>query len=185
MVKGNWERRAELSVIRREKEKERKAAKKAGVKSAQAVAASLLAREGTIEELESLQCFCFAEGLQEVCSEYLRTGDCSHVEKRGKKKEGKACKYGHDTECLIDVFDSSSIDLLDADTETTEQCVVGPFDLRALSTKRHHNLAFIGVNGSLVYDHKYPFLWVNSKYVTFLSCLSLHLTLLRFLFLLL
>lgn len=163
MVKGNWERRAELSVIRREKEKERKAAKKAGVKSAQAVAASLLAREGTIEELESLQCFCFAEGLQEVCSEYLRTGDCSHVEKKSKKKE-KACKYGHDTECLRDVFDSSSIDLLHAGTESTEQCVVGPFDLRALSSKRHHNLAFIGVNGSLVYDHKYPYLWVNSKY---------------------
>lgn len=41
---------------------------------------------------------------------------------------------------------------------------MGPFDLRALSLKRHHNLAFIGVNGSLVYDHKYPLLWVNSKF---------------------
>lgn len=166
MVKGNWERRAEIGLLRRKEEKERKAAKKAGVKSASAVAASLLARDSSSEltNLESLQCFCFSEEEEAaVCSEYLRAGECSHAGKKGDKKKDKkerACKWGHDTECLRDVLDKVE---MQAETDT-EPRIVGPFDLRMISSKRHRQIAFIGVNGECVYDHLNPFLWVGSKF---------------------
>lgn len=168
MVKGNWERRAELSVLRRKEEKDRKAAKRLGYKSAAAVAASLLARDTSSEltGIESLKCFCFSEEEEGVivCSEYLRTGGCRHAGKKGDKKKDKkerSCKYGHDTECIQDVFDKASIEL---PTEETEPRIVGPFDLRLISSKRHRHIAFIGVNGECVFDHLNPFVWVGSKY---------------------
>ena len=161
MVKGNWERRAEISMLRREKEKERKVAKKAGYKSSSAVAASLLNRSEEVSEC--MQCYCFAEDQEQVCcSEYLRTGSCENMRMaKGKKKD--MCKLGHDTECLRDVFDSKNIDVRIPE-QSTEERIIGPFDLRVLSTKRHVDIAFIGVNGELVFDHVNPQLWVDSPF---------------------
>jgi hypothetical protein len=161
MVKGNWERRAEISMLRREKEKERKVAKKAGYKSSSAVAASLLNRSEEVGEY--MQCYCFAEDREQVCcSEYLRTGSCENVRMaKGKKKD--MCKLGHDTECLRDVFDSKNIEVQSPE-QSTEERIIGPFDLRVLSTKRHADIAFIGVNGELVFDHVNPQLWVDSPF---------------------
>jgi hypothetical protein len=159
MVKGNWERRAELSVKRREAEKEHKAKKRAGVKSGSAIASSLLARSSGSEVPWSIQVYMFKEEeASMVCSKYLRGNECDQKDfKKGSRGAKKGCRLSHYTETLEVVEEVGNIE------EDEEEAVIGPFDLHSLSTKRYTKIAFIAVDGVLVFDHKRDVVWLESE----------------------
>ena len=160
MVKGNWERRAELGMLRREAEKETKAKRRAGVKSGSAIAASLHARSTGSETPWSIVVYLFAEdeGLR-VCSRYLRGDACDQKDfKKGARGMKKGCRLSHDTETLAGLEGTGSIE------EDDEQAVVGPFELSSISTKRYAKIAFIAVDNVLVFDHRREAVWLESEF---------------------
>jgi hypothetical protein len=146
MVKGNWERRAELASLRREEEKERKAQRKAGdkVPSSEAVV-SRLRGEGLVEG-----CRCWLDQLDaeaEVCHAYFRSGECLV----------RRCKYPH---LASPISHLSNLAYPLGDGLLTERpCSSTSVALADISSKEYRSVRFISVGTRCVYDASAPSVW--------------------------
>ena len=147
MVKGNWERRAELAAQRREEEKQRKAQRRAGDKapSAEAVVSRLRA-EGLVE---GSQCWLdqpeAAEA--EVCHTYFRTGECAV----------RRCKYPHIPSPISSL--SNLIYPLGDGVLTERPCSSTSVRLADISSKELRLVRFISIGARCVYDVSAPSVW--------------------------
>jgi hypothetical protein len=149
MVKGNWERRAELVAARRIEERSQKAAKAAGSKqfaTGESVVTKLM-RDPWIEQSGStVEAWLKGDSDGRCCQAWLRTEQCAT----------KKCKLSHE----ISVAHLANVPY-DASRTTTEgeTACTGPTNLRDVAKKDYNRLYFVAVNGTCVYDYSYPEVW--------------------------
>jgi hypothetical protein len=148
MVKGNWERRAEMVAARRLEERANKLNKAAGAKqfaSGESVATKLLRDTLLRDGGARIEAWLEQEPPEMICHSWLRQEKCSQ----------KKCKYRHETN-VAHLADLS----YDPQTEhSAEPLCVGPIPLTDVIKKDYSKLRLIAVNGSCVYDHLFPDVW--------------------------
>ena len=89
----------------------------------------------------------------------MRGNACDQKDfKKGSRGLKKGCRFSHDTETLEVIEGVGSIE------EDVERAVIGPFDLRSITTKRYARIAFIVVDGVLIFDHKRDSVWLESEF---------------------
>ena len=94
MVKGNWERRAELASLRRAEEKERKALKKTGGKAVNPESILQKLYKDMVLKVNGAHIDVYVadpEGGMMCCAAHLRTADCRM----------KRCRLMHDDSVSI------------------------------------------------------------------------------------
>lgn len=171
MVKGNWERRAELASLRREEEKSLKAAKR----ELRATGSKIISAEGAITRLRNratqsiVHCWLDSSRAPEtqedskrprgnslstlercdlVCKSWFRTNFC----------EKKRCKLPHNPSPIAHlrgvVFD------VDGDEEEEERsCCPEPVTLESITSKDFQRLRFIAIASRCIYDYSRPSVW--------------------------
>jgi hypothetical protein len=149
MVKGNWERRAELVAARRLEERATKATKKAP-KAKQVGGESVLTkllRDTSLLEMSPtpvIHVWLETDPPEAVCRSWLRTEDCPQ----------RKCKHKHGCNLGLNGI------AYEAEGEATEpRCRA--MELRAVAIRDAHRLRFVSVNGTCIFDHQYPDLWVE------------------------
>ena len=145
MVKGNWERRAELAALRREEEKALKAQRKEREsKPRVASAESILVR--LKREGPSLRVWLARPGAEECCQLWFRTGFC----------ELKKCRFAH-TQTL-----GLPLPLVEEGLEhhgLQELACEGPVEATALSPKDVRFVHFIALGDRALFDWARPQCW--------------------------
>lgn len=153
MVKGNWERRAELAALRREEEKARKAEKKqAGPKATTAESVLARLRRGGGDNAEGVMVWVLradaAQHHELVCRSWYRTSFC----------EAKRCRCAHTASLASSVRGLVYDESLEAELE--EAVCEGPLDAASLPAKDLRFVRFIAVGGGrLVFDWARPQAW--------------------------
>lgn len=153
MLKGNWERRAELAESRRKEAKEKKFARSAKVVSVKSII-SYLQKNITADTLLTVW-ICDSDKV--VCSHYLRQGLC----------ENRKCRYPHkpfSTELSKSVgITFSDIFHIGKDMSCEEPIIHSLWDI---PPDRMESIKFISVsdeNVRLIYDHLTPHVWNEYK----------------------
>lgn len=164
MVKGNWERRAELAALRREEEKARKLEKKSKggclkVVSAESVV-SRMKREGV-----DAQCWLAAvdeASAVSVCRAFFRTGFCS----------AKRCRLVHVPSPIAHLKGVCFRDEGGGGAEADEElaCDSSPVALSDLSTKDYKRLSFVALGGVCVFDYADTTAWERYSASLVVSC---------------
>lgn len=172
MVKGNWQRRAELAAARRAEEKIKKESKKGNDVSLESVAFKLLNNPFVMES--RVECWLLygsrdilgptreIGNSRLVCSQFLRKGVCNALKK---------CKLNHDSCYSLAAIRGIEL-LIDADIE--DDCE-GPMLLSqvpksTLSKTGVNIIRFIAVDGRCVFDYSNRNVW--SSYCISLTELS-------------
>lgn len=148
MVKGNWERRAELVAARRVEERNRKLSKSAGSKqlaTAESVITKVQRDPLFQKDGSTVEVWLLSDSDISVCREWLRTESCST----------KRCKYLHDST----VGYLRKLQFFEDENNPTEVLPSGPFLLSSLPRKDYSRLQFLAVNGECIYDKSCPELW--------------------------
>lgn len=156
MVKGNWERRAELSLLRRteaKKMKEERKTKPAGIES---ICSKLLQ---DIDRFNTI--YAYVDSGLKVCRAYLRS-DCLL----------KKCKLLHDVS--ISHLKNSQYNALLTDFDgklvTQETAVSEPLELRTLKTvKEFQSIRFIALDNAIIYDSENCDIWKKFHDESFVS----------------
>lgn len=156
MVKGNWQRRAELAAQRRDEDKARKAERRDRPKVQGASAESVvtrLRRDGNNDALVWLDVGDSASTGEESCRAWFRTGFCSA--KKCRNAHGFSLQL-HGRVVMRGAFgvDASS-DGDETDSPTTERLVEPePVPLEQLSSKLLRRVRFISLakTGACVFD---------------------------------
>jgi hypothetical protein len=148
MVKGNWERRAELVAARRLEERANKANKAAGAKqfaSGESVATKL-SRDSQLQDGGArIEAWLEQNSPELMCHSWLRLEKCTQ----------KKCKYTHET----NIAHLSDLNCDPQEERPTEPLCAGPIFLNDVPKKDYSRLRFIAVNGACVYDHLFPDVW--------------------------
>jgi len=160
MVKGNWERRAELAAQRRAEEKARKASKgtKQKMTNVESVVARLTQRffPGEVE-LHVIEAWLRLEWEEEgdgsdmCCSAFFRTRLCAQ----------RKCKFAHPPlEILLARLLNVPFDESKDEGKQEEACCL-PVPLSAVSRRDivAGKVLFLAVDSALVYDHKNGNVW--------------------------
>lgn len=146
MVKGNWERRAELVAARRVEERNKKAQKSVGSKLL-ATAESVITkvqRDPLLEE-DTAEAWLQSEQEVPVCREWFRTESCSV----------KRCKQSHEWT----IGHLRNVNFNEDENTRTENLPLGPFLLSSVARKDYSRLMFLSVAGECVYDKTQPDVW--------------------------
>ena len=168
MVKGNWERRAELASLRRETAKKAKAERKAGSLTVTAeAAASKLVADTKISENAILSAWLVDGGSDEgsaksggdICMAHFRSFEGCTLKKCKKYHPG--ITIGH-LRNLQEFQDKNEV----ASTGG-EMVIKGPYPLRDIKPSIYSAIHFISVDGRCVYD------WLNTQqYIDYCNELS-------------
>lgn len=146
MVKGNWERRAELVAARRVEERNKKAQKSVGSKQL-ATAESVITkvqRDPLLEE-DAAQAWFQSESEVPVCKEWFRSESCSV----------KRCKHSHEWT----IGHLRNVNYTEDENTRTENLPSGPFQLSGVARKDYSKLLFLAIAGECVYDKSFPEVW--------------------------
>lgn len=159
MVKGNWERRAELAAKRRDENRKEKIQKKLKIPSIESIINKLLNnKNNTINDI----IICWLYPLDElnnndsyICKQWFRYGNCS----------SKKCKLNHklydDNSNIInenniktfsDLINVSSYNDKDEEDTLREKTCLLPVLLSSIHIKDSNRIRFIAFNNTLVYD---------------------------------
>lgn len=166
MVKGNWERRAELAALRREEEKARKLEKKSRGSSTKVSAESVVSRL----KREGVEAQCWLAAVDEasavsVCRAFFRTGFCSA--KRCRLLHGPSPIAHLKGVCYRDEGgDGNGV----AEAGEELACDSSPVALSDLSTKNYRRLSFLAVGGVCVFDYTDPSVWERYSASLVVSC---------------
>jgi hypothetical protein len=149
MVKGNWERRAELVAARREEERNKKAQKSVKSKdaSAESVMTKLQRDSSLLDSGAKIEVWLEPDTPVLVCTNWLRTEECSV----------KKCKFVHAT----NIAHLKGMELNFLTKQPTENMCVGPVPFDNVTSKDFAAIRFIAVNGTCVYDFSFPEVWVK------------------------
>ncbi|KAJ1391296.1 hypothetical protein B484DRAFT_459504 [Ochromonadaceae sp. CCMP2298] len=152
MVKGNWERRAELVATRRLGEKAIKANKKSTKTKpvgGESVLTKLLRDTLLLESTPPPVILLWLESdpPEAVCRSWLRTEACPQRKCKNKHESslGRVIGIAYDAE----------------DGQTIEMMCGDPVELRSVAIRDANRLRFVTVNGTCIFDHQYPDLWVE------------------------
>lgn len=160
MVKGNWERRAELSSQRRKEEKRKKEARKAGVidYTPRMICDILLQSQSEDLTMASATILAYLdESSGSSCLQHVRGFD-GCVKKRCKLSHGSG-QVGHLRGCN----DGSEL------SSNTEKSISEGVSLRDLDKRMFDSILFLSVDGKLVFDYHYPENWDNYRRILNIS----------------
>jgi hypothetical protein len=151
MTKGNWERRAEMSLIRRTEAKEKKASKSDTTKiNLESILQKLQRDEQLILSGGNVNVWLKDPTENLLCKCYMRRDDC-----RNKK-----CKLIHDG---VNIGHLRNVPYT-ASTETppvqeTEKACLPPVPISEVAAKESSRIMFIAVDGACIFDYLNPELW--------------------------
>lgn len=146
MVKGNWERRAELAAQRRLESKEKKAARKCKAPTVQSIVHRLYTDESMMAK-SAVELYLITPGDPPVqlCRRWLRFDSCS----------ARKCKLRHDAsyQTLSHIRNIDIVTNMD-ESITTDVAVSAPISLGScnLAPKDVESIQLITVDGYLIYD---------------------------------
>ena len=151
MTKGNWERRAEMSLIRRTEAKEKKASRNDTTKIKPESVLQKLHRDQELA-LSGVRVDVYLSDPSEhmICKCYMRRDDC-----RIKK-----CKLPHDGVTVAHLKNvpytvNTDIHAL----RESEKTSLPPVPLDEVAAKESGRIMFISVDGSCIYDYLHPEVW--------------------------
>ena len=169
MVKGNWERRAELAAQRRDEDKRLRAERKervagGGTVSAESVVTRLRQQQHAQGQDEGMLCWLSSSSplpSPAVCRAMYRTGFCST----------RKCRLVHPASPSPISRLRGVICFEEAEAaEVEEEVDPTPVDLFDLSSKQLCRLRFVSIGGLCVYDYAENCVWV--RYCQELSSLT-------------
>lgn len=146
MVKGNWERRAELADVRRAEAKAKKLARRQPKAAAPESVVNKLIRD---ESIATLNCLVWLENNEavKVCSAHFRGEMC------GNKK----CRIFHPSSTIAHL---RGVPLPgDGDAEMEDVACNEPILLHSVETRQLSRIRFISVDGRCVFDATQPGVW--------------------------
>lgn len=151
MVKGNWERRAELANIRRSEAK----AKKLNRNTSQSIESILnFLSKNLLVKGFSVQVWLENDSKIIVCRKFLRCAGICDIKK---------CRRSHETSTIsIRGFEHSVDDKIDS---PVEYCCDDPINLEALQIKDYNRIRFITVDNVCIYDYLNTSLWTHYRTV--------------------
>lgn len=146
MVKGNWERRAELAANRRLENREKKKNSKEKVATGESVRARLLSPK-FVTNPSNILVWCVSGEQRAVCSNWFRADSCTL----------KKCKLGHrgaTVSHLRDVYRGE----LPLETPSERMCDP-PVPLESLPARDSNLIHFVAINNRCVFDYLFPEVW--------------------------
>lgn len=149
MVKGNWERRAEMVAVRRVEERAQKAQKAAGSKqfaTGESVITKLLRDRESLGTVPVVGWIALDQE-NTVCQYWLRQERCPY--KRCKNRHESNVAHLNDLHCPAE------------GDPATELLCTGPVDIQEIERKDYSKLHFLAVDGACVFDHLYPEVWTK------------------------
>jgi hypothetical protein len=146
MVKGNWERRAELANQRRLEAKQRKIEKKTKGPSIESICVHLLRDQYLNDQRSIIHCYLPLDDNFLVCKLYLRA-ECS----------AKRCKYAHEG-ASISMLRTSCDSIFD-DKQLQEAGLKEPILLQNLEIKYFAQVRVISIDSTIVFDSENPNAW--------------------------
>jgi hypothetical protein len=147
MVKGNWERRAEMAAARRIENKELKKCSKDRKK----VATGEVARAKLLHmpvDTDTIVVWCVSPSAKIVCSDWLRADNCKL----------KKCKLNHQGSSLAHIRDIYCGDIPE---KRIEYMCDPPVKLATLPARDANNIHFIAMGDRCIFDHLCPEVWNN------------------------
>ena len=151
MTKGNWERRAEMSLIRRTEAKEKKASRNDTTKIKPESVLQKLHRDQQLA-LSGVRVDVYLSDPSEhtICKCYMRRDDC-----RVKK-----CKLPHDGVTVAHLKNVPyTVNTDNHALQESERTSLPPVPLDEVAAKESGRIMFISVDGSCVYDYLHPEIW--------------------------
>ena len=151
MTKGNWERRAEMSLIRRTEAKEKKATKSDTTKiNTESILQKLQRDDKLISSGAHVSVWLADPTEKMLCKCFMRRDDC-----RNKK-----CKLQHDGVTIAHLRNVP----FTASTETppiqeSEKSCLPPVPINEVAAKDSSRIMFIAVDGACIFDYLLPDLW--------------------------
>ena len=146
MVKGNWERRAEMANQRRMEAKQRKREKKTKGPSIESICIHLLRDQYLQDQLSVIHCYLPLDENFLVCKSYLRS-ECS----------AKRCKYAHDGASISML--RTICDVPVDDKQFQEIGLNEPIMLQNLEIGLFAQVRIIVIDSTIVYDVENPNVW--------------------------
>lgn len=146
MVKGNWERRAEMANQRRMEAKQRKIDKKTKGPSIESICIHLLRDKYLQDQLSVIHCYLPLDDSFLVCKSYLRS-ECS----------AKRCKYAHDgaSISMLRTICDNPVD----DKQFQEIGLNEPIMLQNLDIGSFARIRIIAIDSTIVYDAENLNVW--------------------------
>jgi hypothetical protein len=145
MVKGNWERRAELAATRRLQHKEEKLRPKPAV-NGESVLTRLLRDELLLTSGATLWAWLETVPSLDVCRSWFKLEEC----------DNRKCKLSHVADTLLKVRGIINDEGLDQ--MTIKQCTQ-PVLLQSLSQKDSLRIRYVALNGSCIFDFEHLEVW--------------------------
>ena len=151
MTKGNWERRAEMSLIRRTEAKEKKASKNDTTKVKPESILHKLQRDEHLNHSGAVVKVFLADPTEfMMCKCYLRRDEC-----RIKK-----CKLPHDGVTIAHLKNVPYTINSDVHaTQESEKACLPPVPLDEVAAKESHRMMFIAIDDTCVFDYLHPDIW--------------------------
>jgi hypothetical protein len=150
MVKGNWERRAELASQRRLEAKEKKTAKKQGkLVSIESILNKLKRDDQLISSGAKVEIFLADPDESLVCRIHFRTEECN----------SKKCRYSHDCVTIAHLSNTNGA-TDDMGKLPHEKRCLPPVLLSSINSGACASaVMFISVDNECVFDHEDPGIW--------------------------
>ena len=165
MVKGNWERRAELAALRRTNNRADKQSKKAGLLKGTAEAAASKLVADTRLQMAILSAWlvassesCTEDTAQESVHSSSSYNICTSHFRSFEGCSAKRCKKAH-PEVTV-----GHLRTLQPDTGSgsgTEVPLIGPLSLREVPPGSYSSIHFLSCDGRCVYDWQHASTWRN------------------------
>jgi hypothetical protein len=145
MVKGNWERRAELAEVRRQEAKSKKQARgKVKPINGESVLKYLTKESLVLDSHNKVELWLDSENEVKVCHKWFRSEACSI----------KRCRFSHDCKTLL-LYSDVRI----SENETEEGLCDGPILIQNLRNKDLGRIRFVMMNGNCIYDWMHNDVW--------------------------
>jgi hypothetical protein len=177
MVRGNWQRRIEMADKRRDEARKVKALRADPLRSVngEAVSRKLLkmhSEQGIYTGIVMSGVYkdpelngYLKDDTKNVCSNWLRFGDCVEDGSTSKKSAKKTkCKYRHEAETPLFRIRGLQICLPSSEsgTDVKEEPFIYPAKaLHSISPEEFSTLSFITCNAVVIYDYARPDVWLS------------------------
>ena len=151
MTKGNWERRAEMSLIRRTEAKEKKASRSDTTKiNLESILHKLQRDEQLIASGANTNVWLSDPTEAMLCKCYMRRDDC-----RNKK-----CKLIHDGVTIAHLRNVPYTPSTETPpVQESEKSCLPPVSINEIAAKDSHRIMFIAVDGACIFDYLLPDVW--------------------------
>jgi hypothetical protein len=147
MVKGNWQRRAELADIRRKEAKEKKAARSNKKVTAEGAMSRLRADTELSESPANVSVWLEVKERRIVCRQWFFEGNCM----------AKKCRMSHDTPSVCSIRGLAAEYAEDPGIEVV--ACQEPMSWRDVTQSDFNRIRYITVDNKCIYDHRDPRVW--------------------------